>query len=356
VNRKFSLDKVKANQAKVAQGLLSRDDQLRRGAPLGPLLEGRREAELPLAAILDRLAPDARPLNPGHLVTLSESISRLGLITPITVDSCSRLIAGGHRRAALRLLELPAAEREQAFRVHVDGFNAAAVGAGVPAVVLRGLIERLLRLPQRSGPAPVYLMAVDALSQPELALRIEVAENEHRRQYTRAQVLELAHRLRESGIKDTPGRPKAGERSLRPELIEVFGISRATVSRYLRAADATVADPAQPEAPRPLRFARLRRELRVALPLMTAEVAATARRLEEQLGGVAAGLSERDRRQGLLAAGPLAAGPLAAGPLAAGPLAADAAKDPLAESLQSALAAPADPPAADDIGFMPEHR
>jgi ParB family chromosome partitioning protein len=320
VNRKFSLDKVKANQAKVAQGLLGRDDELRRAAPLGPLLAGRREAELPLAAILDRMTADARALNPAHLVTLAESISRLGLITPITVDSRSRLIAGGHRRAALRLLELAGDEREQAFRLHLDGFAASAAHPGWDAPASRALRARLLSLPQRSGPVPVYLMAVDAGAEPDLALRIEVAENEHRTQYTREQVLALARRLRDSGIKDTPGRPQAGERSLRPELIEVFGISRATVSRYLRQASAEGAA-SPPEPARPARFARLRRELRVALPLMTGEVAATALRLEELLGVVAAGLLERERRQSALTA------------------------DPLAESLQSALSPP-QPPAA----------
>ena len=159
-------------------------------------------------------------------------------------------------------------------------------------------------------------------------MRIEVAENEHRKQYTREQVLELARRLRDSGFKDTPGRPKAGERALRPELIEVFGISRATVSRYLRSADPSGAADHKPDAPRPARFERLRRELRHALPLMTGEVAATALRLEEQLGAVAAGLEERQRRRTALTS------------------------DPLAESLHSALtppAAPEDPDAGGGI-------
>jgi ParB-like chromosome segregation protein Spo0J len=325
VNRKFSLDKVKANQAKVAQGLLGRDDELRRAAPLGALLAGRREAELALADIRDRLTADARPLHPGHLVTLAESISRLGLITPITVDSAHRLIAGGHRRAALRLLALSDSEREQAYRVYLDAF-AAANRPGLAAPLQRVLRARLHRLPQRTGPVPVYLMAVDASAEPELALRIEVAENEHRKQYTREQVLALARRLRDSGIKDTPGRPKAGERSLRPELIEVFGISRATVTRYLRAGDADGASGQQPEPPRPARFARLRRELRVALPLMPGAVAATALRLDEQLGVVAAELQERHRR--------------ASAPEA----------DPLAASLHSALAPPTASSGADDAG------
>ncbi len=328
MNRKFSLEKVKANQAKVAQGLLGRDDELRRAAPLGPLLEGRREAELPLADISDRRTEDARPLDPTHLVTLAESISRLGLITPITVDRRQCLIAGGHRRAALRLLALPASEREHAFRVHVDGFAAAGRRQPLAAALVRSLCDRLHGLPQRLGPVPVYVMAVDAGAEPELALRIEVAENEHRTQYTRDQVLALARRLRDSGIKDTPGRPKAGERSLRPELIEVFGISRATVTRYLRAAEVVGR---RPEVPRPARFARLRRELRVALPLMTGEVASTALRLEEQLGAAVAGFLERERRL------------------------AERAADPLAESLHSALAVPP-LPAEPDSGGGPQER
>jgi ParB family chromosome partitioning protein len=47
---------------------------------------------------------------------------------------------------------------------------------------------------------------------PELALQIEVAENEQRRDYTSAEVRAIADRLRESGYVDVKGRPKKGKK------------------------------------------------------------------------------------------------------------------------------------------------
>jgi ParB-like chromosome segregation protein Spo0J len=289
MNRKFSLEKVKANQAKVAKSLLDRDDDMRRAPALPGLLESRQRSEVALVSILDRLAPDARPLTPAHVVTLADSITRLGLISPIAVDRSHRLIAGGHRRAALRLLALAPEARDQAFKLLVEAFYRDALQPAWDAVPLRRLRDRLGALPVWSGLVPVFIMDVDVGQDPEQALRIEIAENEHRKQYTREQVLDLAQRLRDSGVKDTPGRPKAGERSLRPELIEAFGISRATVTRYL--SDGGPAPRSQPGE----RFARLRRELRMALPLMPDDVASNARLLAAQLDAVVEALAARRR-------------------------------------------------------------
>jgi len=281
MNKRFSLDKVKENQAKVARHLLTRDDELRRAQPVAALLESRTRSELPLAAIQDRLAGDARPCAPEHVVQLAESIVRLGLITPITVDGAQRLIAGGHRRAALGVLALSGEARAQAFAALVAAYASASPRQRPDAAAIAALGTRLQALPVWQGLVPVYVMAIDAATDPDLALRIEVAENEHRKQYTRHQVLDLARRLRASGFKDTPGRPAAGERALRPELIAVFGISRATVARYLAAPERTpvVGLPSE-------RFTRLRRELRLALPLMSGPVAETAQQLEQQLAAV----------------------------------------------------------------------
>ena len=47
---------------------------------------------------------DTRPLNEDHVQALSESIAVLGLLEPLVVDKRSRLLAGGHRLAALYVL------------------------------------------------------------------------------------------------------------------------------------------------------------------------------------------------------------------------------------------------------------
>ena len=57
-------------------------------------------AVMPLDAIKPRDA-DTRPLNPAHVEALAESIVALGLIEPLAVDKQGRLLAGGHRLAAI---------------------------------------------------------------------------------------------------------------------------------------------------------------------------------------------------------------------------------------------------------------
>jgi len=63
-------------------------------------------AVMPLEAIKPRDA-DTRPLNPAHVEALAESIAALGLIDPLAVDKQGRLLAGGHRLAAILQLRRP---------------------------------------------------------------------------------------------------------------------------------------------------------------------------------------------------------------------------------------------------------
>ncbi len=55
---------------------------------------------LPLEQILDR-ETDTRPLKSQHVTQLVESLAVLGLLEPLVVDNRGRLLAGGHRKAAL---------------------------------------------------------------------------------------------------------------------------------------------------------------------------------------------------------------------------------------------------------------
>ena len=174
-----------------------------------------------------------REIDQGHVRTLSESIAALGLIEPVVVDSAKRLLAGGHRLDAIKLLR-----------------------AEQPSVFAKWF----------SGGVPVRAMDFDADSVPARALEVEVAENEHRRDYTSAQVRELAARLRAAGYRDTVGRPKTGERALGPALGVVVGKSMKTIRKIL--ADETLegeggAVKAEPVLPvvRALRVLTRQREL-----------------------------------------------------------------------------------------------
>ena len=145
---------------------------------------------------------DTRPLHLSHVEALAESISVLGLLEPLVVDVRNRLLAGGHRLAAIRFLK---EKNSQAYRQH---FAADAV--------------------------QVRVMPFDADADPDLALQVEVAENEHRRDYTPTEVRILADRLQKQGYKRLKGRPGKGEKSLMRALAFVVNKSKRTIERYLK--------------------------------------------------------------------------------------------------------------------------
>jgi ParB family transcriptional regulator, chromosome partitioning protein len=154
---------------------------------------------LSIGQIVDRPSGDTRPLNPSHVEALAESIAAVGLIQPIAVDAKGQLLAGAHRRAAIKLLESNDLVFERWF----------------------------------SGGVPVHRFDFDADVDPELALAIEATENEKRRDYTAKEVKELAVRLRQAGYEDLKGRPKAGQKSVVLALSSIIGKSDKTVRRYL---------------------------------------------------------------------------------------------------------------------------
>jgi len=155
---------------------------------------------LSIDLILER-ETNTREISPTHVAALAESIAVLGLLEPLVVDISDRLLAGGHRLAAIKLL------REQ---------NSIAYGQQFPNDLI-----------------PVRVLPFAAEAEPDRALQVEVAENEHRRDYTPAEVRNLADRLRSAGYVDQPGRPAKGTKALRPALEIIVGKSLRTVQRYL---------------------------------------------------------------------------------------------------------------------------
>ncbi len=156
---------------------------------------------LSLDDIKDRHGGDTRPLNDDHVQALAESIAAVGLIEPLVVDIEGHLLAGGHRRAAIKYL------REHDSKAYQEQF----------------LDNRI----------PVRQLEFIAEDEPDRALGIEVTENERRRDYTAAEVKQLAERLRAAGYIDRRGRPKEGELRLKPALEVIIGKSARTVQRLL---------------------------------------------------------------------------------------------------------------------------
>jgi ParB family transcriptional regulator, chromosome partitioning protein len=154
---------------------------------------------MPLTEIIDR-SVDTRPLNLAHVESLTESIAAIGLIQPIAVDSQGRLLAGGHRRAAI---------------ANLHQTNPAAFAQYF------------------SGGIPIRRYDFDASQDADLALAIEASENEKRRDYTPAEVRDLADRLKAAGYHHTRGRAKTGDKPLLPSLATIVGKSERQIKRYL---------------------------------------------------------------------------------------------------------------------------
>jgi ParB family transcriptional regulator, chromosome partitioning protein len=152
---------------------------------------------LPLAKITSR-SEDTRPLHEQHVTDLAESIAALGLIEPLVVDLQGRLLAGGHRLAAIKALK-----------------------ASSPDLYHQQFSDDLI---------PVRVMPFDAVLEPERSLQVELAENEKRVNYSRDQIERLAERLRSLNYREISGRPKAGEKALGPALAVAIGVS----TRYVR--------------------------------------------------------------------------------------------------------------------------
>lgn len=162
--------------------------------------ERTQKAVLSLTQIQNRTT-NTRQLRDAHVKQLAESIAELGLIEPLVVDNRGCLLAGGHRKAAIEYL------KQHKFDIYQKYFY-----------------DDLI---------PVRMMGFSAEGNPELALQIEISENEKRRDYTPSEVRALAERLRKAGYVDSPGRPKKGEKRLRPALEIIIGKSLRSVRRYL---------------------------------------------------------------------------------------------------------------------------
>lgn len=184
-----------------------------------------------LSRIHPRAHADTRPLDPGHVIALADSISALGLLEPVVIDRDGCLLAGAHRLAACRVLAAePFARRQELYEVCDQDRADALKDADW---------ERLEAIGENSGElnplrVPVRVVDFDSGDDFDRALAIETAENEQRRDYTREEVKALYDKLIERGFTDRRGRPAAGERPAKPVIASVIGKSMDTVRRMLK--------------------------------------------------------------------------------------------------------------------------
>jgi ParB family transcriptional regulator, chromosome partitioning protein len=166
----------------------------------------------------------SRGLDARHLVDLARSIAVLSLIHPIVIDLDDVVVAGSHRYAALLLLASP--ERGPLLR-----------RLALPSPDLEGLIPAAEALPHRPPAVdlthvPVRVMPWRAADAADEAWRVEVAENERRRDYKTSEVKAIAARLAEQGYRMTRGGAGTDQRAL-PVLSALIGRSERQIRRIL---------------------------------------------------------------------------------------------------------------------------
>ena len=165
-------------------------------------------------------------------------VVHLGLLEPLVVDRKHRLLAGGHRLAAMKLLvEADLDQRTKAWASLAKLAWVADDAAPLPKEA-QATIARLRAIETRPDRlVPVRIVDVDADKDADKALSIEIAENEKRRDYTKQEVVALSERLKSAGFRMARGKPKVGERALGPALAVIIGKSERQVRRILGGED-----------------------------------------------------------------------------------------------------------------------
>jgi ParB family chromosome partitioning protein len=220
-NRLLQSDAASAGRAQARQADVWKErEQARRGV-------------LPLASIQPRPGGDSRYLKASHILNLAESIDAVGLVEPPTVDLAGHLLAGAHRIAALKLLAQTDCESRIEMWLKITGSDKSRLSERQQME-----IERLRSLhPLGSEEVPVMILPFNALDDPSLALAVETSENTQRKSYSKQEIFTLVQRLREAGFVEREGRPRVGEKALRPALSIVIGKSANTVRRWLGVLD-----------------------------------------------------------------------------------------------------------------------
>lgn len=177
---------------------------------------------------------DSRELNEKHLLDLGESISELGLIEPLVVDRNGVIIAGYHRYAAILIISKTTEEEK------ISCFNDLTISNNTSRKLSRQAIKNKLSSWKKVSiealfplDIPVYELILDSTVNHKEVLSIEIAENEHRKAYTKKEIITLANKLKEIGYTNKNGRPKLGEKALLPALSVIVGKSYRTIIRTL---------------------------------------------------------------------------------------------------------------------------
>jgi hypothetical protein len=236
--------------------------------------------EWPLEEITPRAGGNTRPLAPKHVFGLAMTIHELGLIEPIVIDRDGRLIAGGHRLMAMKLLQIATRSSTIQRLKRVIKEDLGARDADQAHRELDQLREDLPSEPSIDPQRiPVRVFNFDSSQDIDRALEIEISENSHRRDYTSKEILRLYELLLSKGYTDQRGRPREGSRAAKPMLATLIGRSVRTVKRKLEEARMKEAQRGADHEPRQeaLRVIKRMKGLTRALRRLSPEASAVVR-------------------------------------------------------------------------------
>lgn len=184
-----------------------------------------------VADVKRRAQTDTRKIKPSHVLDLAEVISEIGLIHPIEIDLHDRLIVGGHRLEAHKVLgETDLDKRLKLWQELCESSNY------LPDHETNEFeIDKLKELKCHETFKRIRFnrASFDSEKDPQMAFDHEAAENEKRLDYTKAEVLDLYERLKSAGYEATVGKPKEGAKPIVPQMMKIIGKSRRTVQRIL---------------------------------------------------------------------------------------------------------------------------
>ena len=151
---------------------------------------------------------DTRKLDLKHVQALQDSIIQMGLLQPIVVDQKNKLLAGGHRLAAIQKMK---GDRPEDFVIKFPGEL-------VPV--------RVISIARSTGIG---------------ALQVELAENEQRRDYTEDELKVIIQRLQEAGYSMAKGgKINDKNKHITRAISSLLGKSERQARRILRSMDRTV--------------------------------------------------------------------------------------------------------------------
>ena len=185
--------------------------------------------------ILLRKGETTRPLNAEHVLEMAKSISVLGLLQPIVIDTNGHLLAGAHRLLAFQIMSMSDANER---RKHVERLIAKsdkALTESIPALLdeFASIQPTSLCAQQCKSGISVSVIDVSGKDDGNRSLAVELGENTVRRSYTGDEIRELAKRLKNAGYKTEAGRPKKGEISALSVLEAAVGKSKRTIERII---------------------------------------------------------------------------------------------------------------------------